>query len=81
MKEIKNIVLYTTTDNNGKEVTKSCIFYSDGTVLKGTKEDAIKAISVVAKERNITSKDELRSMINKEVIYKMTEAELIEKYD
>ena len=81
MKEIKNIVLYTTTDNNGKEVTKSCIFYSDGTVLRGTKEDAIKAISVVAKERNIISKDELRSMINKEVIYKMTEAELTEKYD
>lgn len=80
MKEIKNIVIYKSIEN-GVEIKKSCIFYSDGTTKEGSYEDGLKAIKEVTIERNITTKDELREMMNKDTFYTMTEEELKEKYD
>ena len=79
MKEINNIVIYTSFEN-GIRVEKSCIFYKDGSVQEGTKEDAIKAMHEVTDEKNIT-KDELIEMINKDTFYIMSEEEYKDKYN
>lgn len=78
-KQIKDIVIYKSIIN-GKEIVKSCVFYTDGTVEKGSYEDGIAAVKVVAKERNIKSKDALKEMINKEMFHAMTEKEFNAKY-
>lgn len=78
-KQIKDIVIYKSVIN-GKEIVKSCIFYTDGTVKRGNYEDGIAAVKVVAKERNITSKDALKEMINKDIFHAMTEKEFNAKY-
>jgi hypothetical protein len=79
-KAIKNIVIYKSLVN-GQEIVKSCIFYTDGSVKEGTYEDGIEACKVVAKERNITSKNALKEMMNKEIFHVMSEKEFIERYD
>ena len=66
---------------NEKIVEKSCIFYNDGSIEEGTKQDAIKAIKEIAVERNITHPDQLRKMMNKDIIYTMTEKEFIQRYN
>ena len=78
MKNIKNIVLYKSTES-GKEVTKSCIFYTDGTHKDGNYEDGVNAIQEVAKEKNITSKAALKELINKDIIYIMNSEEEFKK--
>ena len=80
MKKIINIVIYKSIEN-GKIVEKSCIFYNDGSIEEGTKQDAIKAIKEIAVERNITHPDQLRKMMNKDIIYTMTEKEFIQRYN
>lgn len=79
MKNIENIVIYKSTVN-GTETVKSCVFYSDGTVEHGTYEDGIAAVKIVAKEKNITSKDALKEMINKSIFHAMTEEEFNKNY-
>ena len=53
MKEINNIVIYTSIEN-GIRVEKSTIFYKDGSIQEGTKEDAIKAMHEITDKKNIT---------------------------
>ena len=78
MKEINNIVIYTSIEN-GIRVEKSTIFYKDGSIQEGTKEDAIKAMHEITDKKNIT-KDELIEMINKDTFYILSEEEYNEKY-
>lgn len=80
MKKIINIVIYKSIEN-GKIVEKSCIFYNDGSIEEGTKQDAIKAIKEITVEKNITHPDQLRKMMNKDIIYTMTEKEFIQRYN
>ena len=80
MKEILNIVIYKCFEN-GIETKKSCIFYSDGSVQEGNYEDGIKAIKEVSKKLNITSKEELKEMVNKNIIYTMSEEEFNDCYN
>lgn len=74
MKEIENIIIYKSIED-GIEIKKSCIIYKDGSIKEGNFEDAVVAIKEVAKERNITTKAELKEIINKEIVYTMTEEE------
>lgn len=78
MKKIDNIVMYKVIED-GKQVVKSCVFYDDGTYEEGNESFGIKAIREVADERNIKTKEELKTIINKEVVYTMTEEEVKEK--
>lgn len=77
---IKDIVIYKSIEN-GIETIKSCIFYDDDTTILGTYDDGIEAIKLVAKEKNIKSKDVLKEMINKEMFHTMTEEQLKLKVD
>jgi len=80
MKEIKNVALYNSIEN-GVKVTKSCVFYTDGSAVFGNREFGIKAIQEVAKSKNITSNEQLNEIINKDTIYIMkTEEEFKKKY-
>lgn len=80
MNDIRNIVIYKSIEN-GKEVIKSCVFYNDGTTKEGSYDDGVAAIKKVAKEKHITTKDQLRKIMNKEIVYTMTEKEFKERYD
>lgn len=77
MKEIKNIILYKSIEN-GKEISKACVFYTDGTTLDG---DAVTVLREVSKEKNITSKEELRKLVTSEICYTMTEEEFKARYN
>lgn len=76
IKKIRNIVIYKT-----KEAIKSCVFYEDGTYEDGTYEDGLNACEIVAKERNVNSKDAFRDMMNHDIVYVMSEKEFKEKFD
>lgn len=74
MAEIEDIIIYTCIEN-GKEIKKSCVAYDDGTLQEGNYEDGIKAIRNVSKKLNITSKEKLREILNKNIVYTMTQEE------
>ena len=80
MKKITNIVIYKSIED-GKEVINSCIFYDDGTTKFGDYAEGRAAIKEVAKEKNITTKDQLRAIMNKDTVYTMTEEEFKNRYN
>ena len=70
-KKIHNIVFYKSY-NNDIENKQACIFYNDGTVVKVSYDEGIDACQKIVKERNITSKDSFKDMINNNVIHVMS---------
>lgn len=75
MKKIDKIVMYKAIED-GKTVVKSCIFYDDGSYEKGNEEFGVRAIKTVAEEKNIKNAAQLKEIINKEIVYTMTEKEV-----
>lgn len=79
MKKIINIVFYNFYEEN-TEKRAACIFYRDGSVANVDYEDGITACEQIVKERNITSKDAFKQMINDEIVYVMSREDFINKY-
>lgn len=77
MSKIRNIVIYATELG----IKKSCIFYEDGSVKEGTESEGYQAVMQVAKERGFNTPAAVRSMMNKDTIYAMSEKEFREKYN
>ena len=75
MKKIDKIVMYKAIED-GKTVVKSCIFYDDGSYEKGNEAFGVRAIKTVAVEKNIKNAAQLKEIINKEIVYTMTEKEV-----
>ena len=75
MKKIDKIVMYKSIED-GKTVVKSCIFYEDGSYEKGNEAFGVRAIKTVAEEKNIKNAAQLKEIINKEIVYTMTEKEV-----
>ena len=67
-KKIVNIVFYQFFDKDDKN-KKACIFYNDGTVADVSFDEGIDACEIIVKERNITSKDAFREMINRDIVH------------
>ena len=80
MKEIANVVIYTTIEN-GNEIMKSCIFYSDGSIKTGDSIEGRVAIRELAKQKNITSADQLRAIRNKEYFFTLSEEEFQKRFN
>lgn len=80
MKEILNVVIYTSYKEGIKE-TKSCIFYTDGSIKECSKQEGIAAITAIAKTKGIKTTDELRNMMNKDTFYTLSEKEFKERYN
>ena len=80
MKKVLNIVIYKSIED-GIEAKRACIFYDDGSVSDVSYEEGIAAIKEIAANKNITSRDELKKLVNKDSIYVMTEEELSKNYD
>ncbi len=70
-KKIANIVFYKYY-GSVNETKKACIFYTDGTVKDCSYDEGIDAVLEVVKQRNITSKEQLLEIINKDVVYVMS---------
>lgn len=79
-KKIINIVFYKDfgDEENPKE---ACIFYRDGTSSIVSYEEGIDACEVIVKERNITSVDVFKNMINREIIHVVSSEEFKQNFD
>ena len=79
MKKIINVVFYNFYEEN-TERRAATIFYRDGSVENVDYEDGITACEQIVKERNITSKDAFKQMINDEIVYVMSREDFIDKF-
>lgn len=79
-KSIKNIVMYYFYEDGIKQI-RSCVFYNDGSIENGSYEDGINACEIVARERNITSKETMTNMINKDIFHVMSKEDFLNNVD
>ena len=79
-KRIHNIVFYRVFDGN-KEIKKACIFYHDGSVKDCSFDDGLDACEQIVKERNITTSDAFKEMINREVVHVMSLESFKERFN
>ena len=68
-KKVANIVFYY---NPVIGCDEACLFYDDGTDEIVDYEKGIDVCEEIVKDYNITTKDELKDLINNETIYTMT---------
>ena len=80
MNKIINIVFYNYYED-GKEIREACVFYRDGCVKETTYEGGIDACEEIVKERNITSTNVFREMINKEIVHVVSKEDFISNFD
>ena len=80
MKKIINIVFYNFYEND-KEQRKACIFYRDGSVDQVEYEDGITACEEIVKQKNITSKNVFKEMVNKEIVHVMSGEDFKNNFD
>ncbi len=79
MKKIVNIVFYKYFNEEGKQ-KQACIFYDDGTVAQVSYEEGIDACEEIVAEKNITSKDAFKEMINKDIVHVMSGKEFERRF-
>lgn len=79
MKKIVNIVFYKYFNEEGKQ-KQACIFYDDGTVAQVSYEEGIDACEEIVAEKNITSKDAFKEMINKDMVHVMSGKEFERRF-
>ena len=79
MKKIVNIVFYKYFNEEGKQ-KQACIFYDDGTVAQVSYEEGIDACEEIVAEKNITSKDAFKEMINKDKVHVMSGKEFERRF-
>ena len=80
MNKIINIVFYNYYED-GKEVREACVFYRDGSIKETTYEGGIDACEEIVKERNITSTNVFKEMINKDIVHVVTKEDFISNFD
>ena len=78
-KKIVNIVFYTVSNETGV-TKKAAIFYSDGSIADTTFEEGLDACELIARERNIHTKDAFREMINNDIVHVMSGSEFEERF-
>ena len=76
---IVNIVFYKAFEGE-REVKEATIFYRDGSAEVVSYDEAIDACEEIVKERNITSKDAFKEMINNEIIHVVTTQEFVDNF-
>ena len=79
-KSIVNIVFYKFFDGD-KEIKKACIFYRDGSMKDTTYAEGIDACEEIVKERNITSGNAFKEMINREIVHVMSAEDFRTNYN
>lgn len=79
-KSIVNIVFYRFFDGD-KEIKKACIFYRDGSMKDTTYDEGIDACEEIVKERNITSGNAFKEMINRDIVHVMSAEEFRANYN
>lgn len=78
-RKIINIVFYKYFDSEG-EKKQACIFYEDGAKLVSF-EDGIKACEEIVKAKKITSIEDFRKLINKDMIHIVSGDEFINNFN
>ena len=78
-KHIANIVFYKYYEGT-ELVQKSCVFYSDGTIVEGTYQDGLKACRVVADSLEIKTVEAFKELINMSVIHTMTKSDFEKRF-
>ena len=79
-KSIVNIVFYRFFDGD-KEIKKACIFYRDGSMKDTTYSEGIDACEEIVKERNITSGNVFKEMINRDIVHVMSAEDFRANYN
>jgi len=79
-KKIINVVFYNYFNGN-EEHREACIFYRDGSVKSTNYDGGLDACEEIVKERNITSTNVFKEMINKEIVHVMTAEEFKNRYE
>ena len=79
MKKVRNVVFYKFYGEQG-EMQQACLFYDDGTVANVTVEEGVEATYQIVKEEKIKSKEELKTVFNKNRVYLLSGEELENKF-
>lgn len=79
-KKIINIVFYKYFDSEG-EKKSACIFYRDGSSSLVSYEEGLDACEIIVRERNITSVNAFKEMINREIVHVVSREDFLQNFD